>query len=103
VDSEIVTPTSTFELARQMVVLSRSNCYGLFHATAEGSCSWYEFAREIFTMTDTGVTLKIASPDEFPVKVPRPEYSVLENRSLKSHGLNSFSPWRDGLREYLGN
>ena len=102
VDSEVVTPTSTRELAHQMVVLSRCDGYGLFHATAEGSCSWYEFAREIFAMTNTHVKLNVAGPNEFPVKVPRPHYSVLENRALKSRGLNSFSQWQDGLREYLG-
>lgn len=102
VDSEVVTPTSTAELAQQMVVLSRSDCYGLYHATAEGSCSWYEFAREIFSITNTRVSLKVAAPDEFPAKVPRPKYSVLENRALKIHGLNIFEPWQNGLRKYLG-
>lgn len=102
VDSEVVTPTSTAELAKQMVVLSRSNYYGLYHATAEGSCSWYEFAREIFAVTDTPVRLKVAAPDEFPAKVARPKYSVLENRELKNQGLNIFTPWQDGLRTYLG-
>ena len=102
VDSEVITPTSTEELARQMIVLSRSDCYGLYHATAEGSCSWYEFAREIFAITDTRINLKVATPNEFPAKVPRPKYSVLENRALKSHGLNAFKPWQDGLRGYLG-
>jgi dTDP-4-dehydrorhamnose reductase len=103
VDSEVVSPTSTAELAQQIVRLSRSDSYGLYHATAEGSCSWYEFAREIFTITDTQVRLKIAAPGEFPAKVPRPKYSVLENRALKSRGLNAFKPWQDALYEYLGN
>jgi dTDP-4-dehydrorhamnose reductase len=103
VDSEVVSPTSTAELAQQMVLLSRSDCYGLYHATAEGSCSWFEFAREIFAVTDTPVRLKVAGPDEFPAKVPRPKYSVLENRALKSRGLNNFKPWQDGLHKYLGN
>src|SRR5208282_6130807 len=39
VDSEVVTPTSTAELAQQIVRLSGSDSYGLYHATAEGSCS----------------------------------------------------------------
>ncbi len=103
VDSEVVSPTSTAELAQQMVRLSHSDCYGLYHATAEGSCSWYEFAREIFAITDTPVRLKVAAPDEFPAKVARPKYSVLENRALKTHGLNAFKPWQDGLHKYLGN
>jgi len=103
VDSEIVSPTSTRELSRQMVALSRCDAYGLYHATAEGSCSWYEFAREIFSLTHTSVKLNVAAANEFPAKVPRPAYSVLENCALKSKGLNSFRSWQDGLREYLGN
>ena len=102
VDSEFVTPTPTRELAQQIVALSRSDCYGLYHATAEGSCSWYEFAREIFTLTNTQVNLEVAGPDEFPAKVPRPKYSVLENRALNGCHLSVFRPWQDGLREYLG-
>jgi dTDP-4-dehydrorhamnose reductase len=103
VDSEFVTPTSTAELARQFVPLSRSGFYGLYHATAEGKCSWYEFAHEIFSLTNTKVNLLAAGPNEFPAKVPRPKYSVLENRNLKQHGLNIFRPWQDGIREYLSS
>jgi dTDP-4-dehydrorhamnose reductase len=102
VDSEFVSPTSTSDLARQMVVLSRSKAYGLYHATAEGACSWFDFAREIFALTGVQVGLYAAEPNEFPAKVPRPSYSVLENRGLKLLGLNTFRSWQDGLREYLG-
>ncbi len=101
VDSEIVSPTSTSELARQIVALSRSNQYGLYHATAEGECSWYKFAREIFEIAGVRVNLQIAGPNEFPTKVPRPKYSVLENRALKTHGLNVFRPWQEGVHAYL--
>jgi len=103
VDNEVVSPTSTVEIARQMVALSWSDKYGLYHATAEGSCSWYAFAREIFSLTDTKVNLQMARPGEFPAKVNRPEYSVLENRALKSRGLNVFKPWQQSLTEYLAS
>jgi dTDP-4-dehydrorhamnose reductase len=102
VDDERVSPTSTRELARQMLSLSRSESYGLYHATAESSCSWYEFARAIFALTHTRVNVKVASPDEFPAKTPRPKYSVLENRRLKLADLNTFGTWEDGLCDYLG-
>jgi dTDP-4-dehydrorhamnose reductase len=102
VDSETVTPTSTAELAEQLVVLSQSGSYGLYHATAEGGCSWHEFAHEIFALTGTQVSLKVAGPNEFPAKVPRPRYSVLENQALKNQGLNRFKSWQTGLRVYLG-
>jgi dTDP-4-dehydrorhamnose reductase len=101
VNDELVSPTSTTALAEQIVLLSRTECYGLYHATSEGSCSWYEFARTIFEMRDIKVTLRIASANDFPAKVPRPKYSVLDNAKLKSEGLNSFRTWQEELSMYL--
>lgn len=101
VDNEFTSPTATADLARQIAALSRSDLYGLYHATAESSCSWHAFAREIFRVADVSVTLEVASPNEFPAKVPRPAYSVLENCGLKSQNLNLFRPWQDGLHTYL--
>jgi dTDP-4-dehydrorhamnose reductase len=102
VDSEVVSPTSVLELARQIVALVDSDAYGLYHATGEGSCSWYDFAREVFTVTDTKVDLQVAAPNEFPAKVRRPSYSALENEGLKRLGLNAFGTWQEALQEYLG-
>ncbi len=101
VDCERVSPTATQELATQIAALSRSNAYGLYHCTAEGSCSWHEFAREILSVAGVEAKLSVASPDEFPAKVPRPRCSVLENAALKREGLNCFRPWQVGLRRYL--
>jgi dTDP-4-dehydrorhamnose reductase len=101
VDSEFVSPTAAADVARQIVALSGCDAYGLYHATAEGSCSWYDFAREIFSIADIDVKLEVASPTEFPAKVPRPSYSVLENRELKNRRLNLFAPWQAGLMNYL--
>jgi dTDP-4-dehydrorhamnose reductase len=101
VDDEIVTPTPTTQIAAQLVALSRSTAYGTYHGTAEGSCSWHEFAREIFLATGSKVRLEKAQPGEFPAKVPRPKYSVLENHALKEAKLNVYTDWREGLREYL--
>ena len=101
VDDEFVSPTPTVDLARQIVCLSRCDRYGLYHATAEESCSWYEFAQEIFLLADIEVCLEVAAPGEFPAKAPRPRYSVLENRGLKSIGLNVFASWKIGLQHYL--
>lgn len=101
VDDEFVTPTPTRQVAQELVTLSRSTEYGLYHATAEGSCSWFEFARAIFEASGVKVRLEKARPGEFPAKVSRPKYSVLENQRLKTLGLNCFSHWRDGLHDYL--
>lgn len=101
VDDEYVSPTPTMQIAQQLVALSRANAYGVYHGTAEGSCSWYEFAREIFRATGTTVRLEKADPGEFPAKVQRPKYSVLENAALKAAQLNVYTDWREGLEHYL--
>lgn len=101
VDNETVTPTSTLDVARQIVRAAEADARGTCHATAEGSCSWHEFAREIVDQAGLNVPVDIAAPSEFPVKVLRPCYSVLENVRLKSLGLSVFPDWRDALREYF--
>ncbi len=101
VDDEFVTPTPTEQIARQIVALAGANAYGLYHATAEGSCSWYEFASAIFAATGTKIRLEKARQGEFPMKVNRPKYSVLENGALKRAQLNVFTDWREGLHAYL--
>ena len=101
VNDEFVSPTFTEDLASQVVHMSRSTEYGLYHATAEGDCSWYEFAAKIFELTGASIKLSAAAPGEFPAKVPRPNYSVLENGGLKAKGLNIMSHWQEGLQKYL--
>jgi len=103
VDDEIVSPTPTVGVARQVVLLARTTDYGLYHASAEGSCSWYEFARAIFDLTAAKVRLERAKPGDFPRKAPRPKYSVLENAALKGRSLNLFTDWRNGLETYLAS
>lgn len=102
VDDEVLTPTATREVARQILKMLEGNAEnGLYHASAEGCCSWFEFACEIFRLSHSTVTLNKAAPGEFPAKVPRPKYSVLENANLKRLGLNSMAFWKDALAEYL--
>lgn len=101
VDDEILTPTYTVDVAQQIVEIAKTDNYGLFHATAQGSCSWYEFAARIFEITKSNVKLLVADPNEFPTKVTRPKYSVLENANLKAVDLDIMPHWSEGLKKYL--
>lgn len=101
VDDEILTPTSTKELANQVIKMIDCSKYGIYHATAEGSCSWYAFAKKIFEIAYVKTNLQIAGPNEFPMKVLRPKYSVLENANLKRENINLLGNWEDGLKNYL--
>lgn len=101
VDDEKVSPTFTLDLARQISKLLTVNDFGICHATAEDNCSWYEFAKAIFELSNIDANLSKADPGEFAVKVNRPKYSVLENQFLKTRNINTMRSWKDSLREYL--
>jgi dTDP-4-dehydrorhamnose reductase len=101
VDDEVLAPTFTEDIARQLVALSRMDNFGLYHVTAQGSCSWYKFAARIFELSGTQVKLSIADPGEFKAKVARPKYSVLEHAALKAINLDLMPGWEDGLKKFL--
>ncbi|HYL93363.1 MAG TPA: dTDP-4-dehydrorhamnose reductase [Alphaproteobacteria bacterium] len=101
VNDQLVTPTPTVDVARQLVALSRLTDYGIYHASSEGSCSWYEFAQAIFEIAGTKVRLAPVPSSEFPTKAVRPRNSVMENVALKAKSINVFRPWKAGLEEYL--
>ena len=103
VDNEFVTPTSTECLSNQISILLKHNVMGICHATCEGECSWYQFARKIYDIAKVKVNLKVANPDEFPIKVRRPLYSVLENSYLKECKLNIMPEWEKSLEYYLAS
>ncbi len=101
VTDEVVSPTYAADLAQQIVALTSTDSYGVFHATNQGACSWYEFAAEIFEQSGTPVKLRPARSGDFPKKTPRPGYSVLENHALKQLGIDGMPDWRESLRRYL--
>ena len=101
VDDQWVTPTSTEELAARILELLGTERYGLYHMTNEGQCTWYEFAREIFSLVGRAADISPIDSQAYKAKARRPAYSVLENRGAKALGLTGFSPWREALKSYL--
>lgn len=101
VADQVLTPTYTVDLSRQIMSLLETSRYGLFHATNEGSCSWYEFAGAIFEIAGLKPDFGPTTSDAYKTPAARPKYSVLENARLKELGLNAMRPWRDALAAYL--
>jgi dTDP-4-dehydrorhamnose reductase len=102
VNDQTVTPTSTADLARQLALLFGTQHEGLFHASNEGACTWYEFAATIFETAGIPADLTPTTSAFYKARARRPRYSVLENKRLKDLGLNRMLPWRDALIEYFG-
>ncbi len=101
VNDEVLTPTYTVDLARQVRELAASGACGLYHATNNGACSWYEFAREIFRNAGLAPDLEAVSAAEFYSPVKRPAYSVLDNAGLQKLGIDRMPVWRDSLNAYF--
>jgi dTDP-4-dehydrorhamnose reductase len=97
VDDQVGSPTFTGHLAEALVGLAGTEDHGMHHMAASGSCSWFEFAREIIDRAGTGTRLEPCSTAEFPRPAARPSYSVLG--SERGHRLPH---WREGLDAYLG-
>jgi dTDP-4-dehydrorhamnose reductase len=101
VTDEVLTPTHTVALARQIRRLAEDGRPGLYHATCRGQCSWNDFAAAIFEETETAVRLLPATSVDFPSPVRRPSYSVLDNHRLREQELDVMPEWRESLRHYL--
>lgn len=95
-DDEYVSPTSARDLAGGILRLVEEESYGLYHLTNSGSCSWYEFAREIFRISGRETEVLPVPSSEFPMPAPRPANGVLSNL-----GSPALRHWSEALAEYL--
>ena len=87
----------------------RAPAYGIYHYTNEGSITWYDFAREIY---DAGRSLGLVTKEcavrpcisaEYPAKVTRPAWSVLDKTKIRAALGITVPPWDISLRYYLGD
>jgi len=101
VDDQVLTPTHTADLADQIAGLAATGEYGTYHATCQGGCSWFEFAREVFRQAGLSPSLERQTTAEARRAAPRPPYCVLENRGLRRLGLDSMPGWDEALARYL--
>ena len=101
VNDQVLTPTSSKDLAEKLYELIYTKKYGLYHMTNTGQCSWYDFAVEIFKLAGISPDLKPISSEEFAAKAKRPAYSVLDNRNLRAAGIKDMRPWQEALRDYI--
>jgi dTDP-4-dehydrorhamnose reductase len=101
VHDQVGSPTYTVDLAKFMVELMETEKYGIYHATNSGTCSWYEFAVEIFKQEDMKVTVNPLTSDQFPRPAARPKYSVLSKKMIEKQGLSPLRDWKEALAAYL--
>ncbi len=101
VDDQFGSPTYTRDLAVLLAAMVQTDKYGVYHATNEGICSWYEFACEIFRQAERTVQVEAVPSDAFPVKAKRPHNSRMEKGKLTREGFFRLPRWEDALSRYL--
>lgn len=95
-DDEFVSPTYARDLAEGIAGIIEEEGYGIYHLTNAGSCSWYEFTREIFDLSGVETELVPIPGSAYPLPAARPANGVLSD--LGSPVLRS---WQDALADYL--
>lgn len=100
VNDQFGTPTWSRQLAKQILAVLEADTTGLFHASGEGYCSWFDFAKEFISVMQLDCEVRPCSTADYPTPSVRPANSILENAALKQAGLNCMRDWREDLQKY---
>lgn len=99
---QVGTPTYAGDLAIAIFTIIESNIYngneGVYHFSNEGVCSWYDFATEIAVAAgNTKCNIQPCHSNEFPSKVTRPPFSVLDKSKIKKTFGLEIPHWRESM------
>lgn len=101
VNDQFGSPTWSYRLAQQIKVLIDNRKDGVYHATAEGYCSRYEWAKYLLEKMEMKTPVIPCSSTEYPSPATRPVNSILENRQLKVEGVNIMHHWQRDLDIFI--
>lgn len=102
------TPTYALDLAEAIFDIVENRKYegnnGVYHFSNEGVCSWYDFTKMIAEYAgNTACDIMPCHSDEFPSKVKRPAYSVLDKTKIKNTFGIRIPYWTDSLKKCIKN
>ena len=103
VNDQIGSPTWSYRLAQQIKVLIDNKKEGVYHATSEGYCSRYEWAKYFLEKMEITIPVLPCTSEKYPTPAIRPLNSILENRQLKIEGLNIMPNWQKDLDIFIDN
>lgn len=97
---QIGSPTYTYDLAILLVEMIKTDKYGIYHATNEGYCSWYEFTCELFKQVGINTKVIPIKTEDYPTKAKRPKNSRLSKDTLGEF-IIKFPKWEDAVVDFL--
>ena len=94
-------PTWSRTLARQIRAVIENRAEGVFHATSEGHCTWYDLTRAFLERMGVRTQVVPCTTAEFPRPAPRPVNSILENQRLKDLYIHVMRSWETDLAGFV--
>ncbi len=101
VNDQFGSPTWSHRLACQIKRVVESAARGIYHATSEGHCTWYDLAKYFLEKMNLPHDIHSCRTEEYPTPAVRPKNSILENQRLKAEELNIMKHWRDDVDEFI--
>ena len=106
VADQIGSPTYAKDLAEDTLRVINNEKYNwsqgeVFHYSNKGSCSWFDFARTIFELTNINIQLNKVNTDDYPTKARRPKYSLLDKSKFQRTFKIQIRDWKSSLLEML--
>ncbi|MBA4418794.1 MAG: dTDP-4-dehydrorhamnose reductase [Syntrophus sp. (in: bacteria)] len=96
-------PTYARDLAEPIRRLVETGKPGIYHIANSGSCSWYEFTKEIFSCLNIDVPLAPIPSSLLDRKAKRPRYAVFDCSKIQREIGVTMRTWQEALQEYIGN
>ena len=100
VSDQVGSPTYTYDLSKLLLDMILNKKKGIYHATNEGYCSWYEFAKYIFKINNIDICLNRVGTKDYVTTAKRPLNSKLNKDKLDEKGLYRLPSWKDATRRY---
>ncbi len=100
---QVGTPTYAADLADALLQVISADKFipGVYHYSNEGVCSWYDFTIAIHQIAGIDCRVLPIESKDYPAKTPRPHYSVLNKKKIKTNYNFQIPHWEDGLRRCM--
>ena len=101
VRDQVLSPSYTLDLAPKVWRVMMRGTPGIYHLSSAGQTSFYDFAREIFSLSGLTPSLTPVTAAEYGARAKRPPYSVMARTRLAALGEDDLRPWPQALAAYL--
>ena len=108
VSDQIGSPTYATDLAQAIMAIVNSDTFTqanvdseIYHYSNEGECSWYDFAKTIFELSNVSCNVSPIETKNYPTPATRPHYSLLNKEKIKKSYKLTIPYWKDSLQSCL--